>query len=94
MMEAVAVKRVAVLGAGTIGGSWVSWFLARGMQVTVWDPRSGQPILCCAMSPTPGFFGCPNCPASHAPSYHRRRGLSLPIGLIRRRWLGELHGSH
>ena len=40
MMEAVAVKRIAVLGAGTIGGSWVSWFLARGMQVTVWDPRA------------------------------------------------------
>ena len=40
MMEAVAVKRIAVLGAGTIGGSWVAWFLARGMQVTVWDPRA------------------------------------------------------
>ena len=40
MMEAGAVKRVAVLGAGTIGGSWVAWFLARGMQVTVWDPRA------------------------------------------------------
>ena len=38
--EAGAVKRVAVLGAGTIGGSWVAWFLARGMQVTVWDPRA------------------------------------------------------
>ena len=40
MIEPAAVKRVAVLGAGTIGGSWVAWFLARGMQVTVWDPRA------------------------------------------------------
>ena len=39
MKEPAAVKRVAVLGAGTIGGSWVALFLARGMQVTVWDPR-------------------------------------------------------
>ena len=39
-MEAGAVKRVAVLGAGTIGASWVAWFLARGIQVTVWDPRA------------------------------------------------------
>jgi 3-hydroxyacyl-CoA dehydrogenase, NAD binding domain len=40
MIEPAAVKRIAVLGAGTIGGSWVAWFLARGMQVTVWDPRA------------------------------------------------------
>jgi carnitine 3-dehydrogenase len=39
-MEPAAVKRIAVLGAGTIGASWVAWFLARGMQVTVWDPRA------------------------------------------------------
>ena len=34
------MKRVAEGGAGTIGASWVAWFLARGMQVTVWDPRT------------------------------------------------------
>jgi hypothetical protein len=28
MKEPVSVKRVAVLGAGTIGGSWVSWYVA------------------------------------------------------------------
>ena len=38
-MEAHSVKRVAVLGAGTIGASWTAWFLARGMSVAVWDPR-------------------------------------------------------
>jgi 3-hydroxyacyl-CoA dehydrogenase len=39
MIEPATVMRVAVLGAGTLGGSWVAWFLARRMQVTVWDPR-------------------------------------------------------
>ncbi|HVZ10638.1 3-hydroxyacyl-CoA dehydrogenase NAD-binding domain-containing protein [Rhodopila sp.] len=34
-----AVKRVAVLGAGTIGASWVAWFLAKGLQVDIWDPK-------------------------------------------------------
>jgi 3-hydroxyacyl-CoA dehydrogenase len=54
MMEAGAVKRVAVLGAGTIGGSWVAWFLARGMQVTVWIRGRRQLILCSATLPTLG----------------------------------------
>jgi 3-hydroxyacyl-CoA dehydrogenase len=39
MTQPDAVTRVAVLGAGTIGASWAAWFLARGMTVTVWDPR-------------------------------------------------------
>ena len=54
MIEPAPVKRVAVLGAGTIGASWVAWFLARGMQVTVWTHGRRPPILCGAMSPTPG----------------------------------------
>ena len=39
MTDPANVKRIAVLGAGTIGASWTAWFLARGMQVDVWDPR-------------------------------------------------------
>src|SRR3954462_15581300 len=39
MTQPTAVKRVAVLGAGTIGASWTAWFLARGLSVDVWDPR-------------------------------------------------------
>jgi 3-hydroxyacyl-CoA dehydrogenase len=39
MPEPHAVKQVAVLGAGTIGASWTAWFLARGLSVSVWDPR-------------------------------------------------------
>jgi carnitine 3-dehydrogenase len=33
-----AVKRVGIIGAGTIGASWAAHFLARGMDVQVWDP--------------------------------------------------------
>lgn len=32
------VERVAIIGAGTIGASWAAHFLARGMNVRVWDP--------------------------------------------------------
>ena len=36
--EPAAVRRVACVGAGVIGGGWVAHFLARGYQVTAWDP--------------------------------------------------------
>jgi len=39
MPDPRSVKQVAVLGAGTIGASWTAWFLARGLSVSVWDPR-------------------------------------------------------
>ena len=39
MTQPIAVKRAAVLGAGTIGASWTAWFLSRGIDVQVWDPR-------------------------------------------------------
>jgi 3-hydroxyacyl-CoA dehydrogenase len=39
MTQPNAVKRAAVLGAGTIGASWAAWFLSRGLEVRVWDPR-------------------------------------------------------
>ncbi len=32
------VRRVALVGAGTIGSSWATFFLSRGMDVTVSDP--------------------------------------------------------
>lgn len=35
-----AVKRVAVIGAGTIGASWAAFFLSRGLEITVHDPVS------------------------------------------------------
>jgi len=33
-----SVRRVAIIGAGTIGASWAAHFLAQGMHVQVWDP--------------------------------------------------------
>ena len=32
------VERVAVIGAGTIGSSWATLFLSKGLEVAVWDP--------------------------------------------------------
>ncbi|WP_432140663.1 3-hydroxyacyl-CoA dehydrogenase NAD-binding domain-containing protein [Streptomyces sp. bgisy084] len=34
------VRRVACIGAGVIGGGWVAHFLARGYDVTAWDPAA------------------------------------------------------
>ena len=38
LIEPSDVQQVAILGAGTIGSSWATFFLSRGMQVTVSDP--------------------------------------------------------
>ena len=38
MIESSNVRRVAVVGAGTIGASWAAWFLARGYDVVATDP--------------------------------------------------------
>lgn len=35
------VERVACVGAGTIGGGWAAYFLARGMDVVATDPGEG-----------------------------------------------------
>ncbi|WP_025770512.1 3-hydroxyacyl-CoA dehydrogenase NAD-binding domain-containing protein [Thioalkalivibrio sp. HK1] len=32
------IKRIAVIGTGTIGASWAAYFLARGFEVRAWDP--------------------------------------------------------
>jgi carnitine 3-dehydrogenase len=34
-------EKVAVIGSGVIGASWAVCFLARGLQVTAWDPAPG-----------------------------------------------------
>jgi 3-hydroxyacyl-CoA dehydrogenase len=36
----MAVRKVAVIGAGTIGASWAAYFLSRGLDVTASDPAS------------------------------------------------------
>ncbi len=44
-MTASPVRRVAVIGAGTIGASWTAAFLSRGMEVVAYDPSPGAPDL-------------------------------------------------
>lgn len=39
------IRRVAVIGAGTIGASWAAYFLSRGIQVSAGDPSPGAPDL-------------------------------------------------
>jgi carnitine 3-dehydrogenase len=39
--EPGAVRRVACIGAGVIGGGWAAHFLARGYDVVAWDPAPG-----------------------------------------------------
>ena len=38
MSEGVPVTRAAVIGTGVIGAGWAALFLARGLDVTAWDP--------------------------------------------------------
>ncbi len=46
MSEAAPIRRVAVIGAGTIGASWAAYFLARGLEVTASDPApDGEAFL-------------------------------------------------
>ncbi|MCH1999553.1 3-hydroxyacyl-CoA dehydrogenase NAD-binding domain-containing protein, partial [Achromobacter xylosoxidans] len=35
-----AIRRVAIVGAGTIGASWAALFLAYGLEVVVCDPAA------------------------------------------------------
>lgn len=45
MADAAGIRRVAVIGAGTIGASWTALFLSRGLEVSVYDPSPGAPDL-------------------------------------------------
>ena len=36
-----SIRRIGILGAGTIGSSWATYFLAQGFQVSAWDPADG-----------------------------------------------------
>ena len=38
LAEPSSVHRVGVIGTGTIGASWATYFLSRGMDVQAWDP--------------------------------------------------------
>jgi 3-hydroxyacyl-CoA dehydrogenase len=45
MADGRNIRRVAVIGAGTIGASWTAHFLSRGLQVAAYDPSPGAPDL-------------------------------------------------
>ncbi len=39
--DATNIRRIGVIGAGTIGASWAAYFLGRGFEVSVSDPAPG-----------------------------------------------------
>jgi carnitine 3-dehydrogenase len=41
MEQDKAIRRVAVIGTGVIGASWAAYFLARGLDVSAYDPMPG-----------------------------------------------------
>ena len=41
MFSTESVRRVAIVGTGTIGASWAAHYLARGFDVTATDPADG-----------------------------------------------------
>jgi carnitine 3-dehydrogenase len=41
MEQNKAIRRVAVIGTGVIGASWAAYFLARGLDVSAYDPMPG-----------------------------------------------------
>jgi carnitine 3-dehydrogenase len=45
MGEAAGIRRVAVIGTGTIGASWAALFLARGLEVAASDPAPDAETL-------------------------------------------------
>ncbi len=42
LAPAEGIRRVTVLGAGTVGASWALYFLARGLEVAVYDTDPGR----------------------------------------------------
>ncbi|MEE8554637.1 MAG: 3-hydroxyacyl-CoA dehydrogenase NAD-binding domain-containing protein, partial [bacterium] len=74
------VERVAIIGAGTIGASWAAHFLARGMDVQVWDPGPGS-------EDRVRRFVADAWPAL------ARLGLSAGADPARLRWCGEMESA-
>jgi carnitine 3-dehydrogenase len=68
------VRRVAVLGAGTIGASWTALFLAGGLEVAVYDPAAGTETRVRGFVerawPTLERLGLVRTGAPTAPSFH------------------------
>ena len=69
-----AVRRVAVLGAGTIGASWTALFLAGGLEVSIYDPAPSTEARVRGFVehawPTLERLGLVRTAAPAAPSFH------------------------
>ncbi len=74
------VERVAIIGAGTIGASWAAHFLARGMDVQVWDPGPGSEAR------------VRRCVADAWPALERL-GLTSTADRARLRWCEDVEGA-
>ncbi len=75
------VRRVAVLGAGTIGASWTALFLAGGLEVGVYDPAVGTEARVRGFVerawPTLERLGLVRTNAPAAPSFHPGPGAAV-----------------
>ena len=49
MFSPKAVRRIAIVGTGTIGASWAAHYLGRGFDVTATDPAPGAEAVCVPM---------------------------------------------
>jgi carnitine 3-dehydrogenase len=72
--DRAGVRRVAVLGAGTIGASWTALFLAAGLEVSVYDPAEGTAArvreFVAHAWPALGRLGLARTAAPAVPSFH------------------------
>ena len=68
------IRRVAVIGAGTIGASWAAFFLAHGLEVAATDPASaaeaGLRRFIAAAWPALRRLGAAEAPPTHKLSFH------------------------
>ena len=68
------IRRVAVIGTGTIGASWAAYFLARGLAVAASDPAPGAEAFLrrfvAAAWPTLSQIGAAAAVPEHNLSFH------------------------
>lgn len=76
-MVETAIRRVAAIGAGTIGASWAAVFLARGLTVAASDPAPGaedfiRGFVAAAWPTLARLSPLPDAPPWNALSFHTR----------------------
>jgi carnitine 3-dehydrogenase len=81
-MSETPIRRVAAIGAGTIGASWVAVFLARGLTVAASDPGPGaeaflRGFVAAAWPSLARLAPLPDAPPWAALSFHREPEAAL-----------------